>query len=147
MLAGWRPPLHSVDSMPSCGAVADAVDPGDLAVGEVVQLLPLDPVDAAVRADPEVAGRVLLDREHAVVEQAVLGLVVDEAAVLEAAQAFVVGADPQRAVGVLVDRPHVAADQAFLGRVVGELAVLEPRQPAEAAEPERALRVLEDRAS
>ena len=110
-------------------AVADAVDSGDLAVGEVVQFLPLDAVDAAIRADPEVAARVLFNREHAVVEEAVFGLVADEPAVLEAAQSLVVGADPQRAVGVFVDRSDVAADQPLLGRVVGELAVLYRDRP------------------
>src|SRR4029079_13392698 len=116
----------------------DARDPSG---GEVVELPALDAVDALVRADPEMAARVLLDREHAVAVEAVVRLVADEPAVLEAAQPLAVGADPERAFAVLVDRAHVVADEPVLRRVVGDPAVVVARQPAEAAEPQAAFTV------
>src|SRR4029079_11323228 len=96
----WAPAVALAREHAVAGAVADAGDPLDPAVGELVQLAALDAIDAAVGADPEVAARVLFDGEHAVVIEAVDGVVVDEAAVLEPAQSFAVGPDPERAVRV-----------------------------------------------
>src|SRR5690606_13311889 len=44
-------------------SITDAVDLLDLTVCEVVQLLSLDPVDPAVRTDPEIAALVFFYRE------------------------------------------------------------------------------------
>ena len=57
---------------------------------------------------PRASSRNLKD---AVVEEAFAGRVAREPAVLEAAQAAVVGADPEHALAVFVQRPHHIARQ------------------------------------
>src|ERR1044071_5885432 len=112
-----------------------------MALGEVIQLLTTDAIDASVATDPEIAVPVFERLKDAVVEQPMLHLVVEETAFAKSGQAVVVRAKPKRAVGIFVDGPDAIARHTLSHSVGDELSVFELRQCPVGSEPELALPV------
>src|SRR5262249_42957746 len=122
--------------------ISDRSNLANLSVGKIVQLFPLDPVDAAVAAHPEVTAPVFQNLKYAVIEQAFFHGVSSEAPIFETRQAAVIRADPENSLGVFVKRPNVIARQSVLFGVGREPSVSVARKPAPCAEPEMADAIL-----
>ncbi len=99
------------------------------------------PQPAVIRADPERAVCVLVERANRIARKAVALGPARELSTVESAQTAE-PADPEAPVPPLDDRSYVCRDEAALGPVSRRLAVCEPDEPPLDAEPERARTVL-----
>ncbi len=116
--------LHTVG-----GAVDDGVEPLPGAVGDLVELAFRYPVDAFVRAHPDVAQTVLDDAMNDVVRQALLLGDRGEAPVFQPVQPSSIGPNPEAPLGVLVEGEDEIVREAVFGRERGEAAVPEEVEP------------------
>src|SRR5262249_9840063 len=115
-----------------------------LAIEEISKLLPRRPINALVRAHPEVTAVVFQYLKYPVAEQPVFCPDACKSTVLKPDQAPVVGPEPENTLVVLMDRPDVIAGKSILLGVARHRAILEPDEPRQRAKPQISLAVLEN---